>query len=798
IPSAARSIAPGAFRELDGLLNITIEKGMLREIPEYAFAGCKDLEMLISSEGLRTIGREAFAGCAKLTVINLPEGLAAIGDRAFAGCGASEGIYLPLGLKSLGDGAFAGCGARHVAIDTLSSMGEGVFANCVQLEELYYHKDNVRSIGRNAFSGCVSLKDISFPEKLKTIEEGAFSGCAAITKLDFPDGLRTIGKNAFSGCAGLKNILFPEFFNTVEEGAFSGCAALESMTIPADMSAAPDSFFGCVNVKNINIDGEQKIGPLGWLAPLFEGRKPNIRFNNKSDRLGVNTIADGAFQGCDFLPKGFYQKIYSYKRIGKNAFAGLTKLTEMSFSTRLETIDEGAFAGCVNLTTLVFEENDRNPSRLSAIGARAFAGCAALECVRIPKAVASIGEDAFADCPNLKVIYISGKTEELYRKGAITINHPAVTFSEEDYLRAFRAKITELSQKTLRYGDTRFYSGVKEIRIPNDMEHISGSFEGCTSLKSLSIPKNIETIGRHAFKGCTGIKTLVLPAARIKIEEGAFEGCTALESITFRKNPEGLEIDRHRRAGIEKEAFKGCTSLKSIHFPGFFGFIEEGAFMGCAALEKISFSERENPLHDRPLEEYLGKDAFADCAALREVEAADGWFLTGDTEKLSGIFRNTPFLEKQTGFREEMHSQGRCVYCGGKVKYFSKKCETCGRENGEPVNVQLIAGFGIILVPAAIAAVVLMLTGMMPVEYLNRMISSVFPVLIPVFIFIFIKILRSHRKNRHAPSGEAKKRDPSYPEPAFKAEIRFLGRCMYCGGRLRLFSNTCRECGREN
>jgi hypothetical protein len=213
------------------------------------------------------------------------------------------------------------------------------------------------------------------------------------------------------------------------------------------------------------------------------------------------------------------------------------------------------------------------------------------------------------------------------------------------------------------------------------MEYISdNSFEGCTSLESLSVPKNIKTIGRHAFKGCTGIKTLVLPAARIEIEEGAFEGCAALESITFRKSPEGLEIDRGR-AGIEMEAFKGCTSLKSINFPGVFGVIGERAFMGCTALEKISFSERENLLHDRPLEKYLGKDAFADCTALREVEAADSWFLTDDTEKLSGIFRNTPFLEEKTGFREEMHSHGRCIYCGGKIKFFSKKCKICGREN---------------------------------------------------------------------------------------------------------------------
>ncbi|MDR1106709.1 MAG: leucine-rich repeat domain-containing protein [Treponema sp.] len=268
--------------------------------------------------------------------------------------------------------------------------------------------------------------------------------------------------------------------------------------------------------------------------------------------------------------------------------------------------------------------------------------------------------------------------------------------------------------------------------------------------------------------------------------------------MTFRKSPAGFEIEKDG-VGIKKEAFKGCTSLKSIRFPGVFGFMEEGAFMGCAALKKISFPERDTFHHNWPLEEFLGKDAFADCTALREVEAADSWFLTDDTEKLSGIFRNTPFLEEKTGFREEMHSQGRCIYCGGKVKYFSKKCKTCGRENGKPVNVQLIAVVGTIFgVPIAIVAALVMLTDMISAEHLNRMIGLASPFLITIFIFIFIKILRSRRQSGRSLSGEAKKRDPSYPEPAFKEEIRVLGRCMYCGGKLRLFSNICKECGREN
>jgi hypothetical protein len=84
-----------------------------------------------------------------------------------------------------------------------------------------------------------------------------------------------------------------------------------------------------------------------------------------------------------------------------------------------------------------------------------------------------------------------------------------------------------------------------------------------------------------------------------------------------------------------------------------------------------------------------------------------------------------------------------------------------------------------------------MLIGMMPVEYL-----AVLPAL--GIILVFRKLLRFRRQSGRSPSGEAKKRDPSYPEPAFKEEIRFLGRCMYCGGKLRLFSNICKECGREN
>ena len=80
------------------------------------------------------------------------------------------------------------------------------------------------------------------------------------------------------------------------------------------------------------------------------------------------------------------------------------------------------------------------------------------------------------------------------------------------------------------------------------------AFKGKTSLKSVTIGKNVMTIGNNAFNGCKALTTINGGAAVSKIGEKAFYKCTALKKITLEAKVKT----------IGKSAFYGCKNLKTI------------------------------------------------------------------------------------------------------------------------------------------------------------------------------------------------------------------------------------------
>ena len=80
-------------------------------------------------------------------------------------------------------------------------------------------------------------------------------------------------------------------------------------------------------------------------------------------------------------------------------------------------------------------------------------------------------------------------------------------------------------------------------------------FYGCENLKSITLPKNVTSIGINAYTDCKYLKTIKIPDSVISIESGAFYDCEALESIWV-----GNSV-----ALIEAQVFAGCDDLKIVH-----------------------------------------------------------------------------------------------------------------------------------------------------------------------------------------------------------------------------------------
>ncbi len=59
----------------------------------------------------------------------------------------------------------------------------------------------------------------------------------------------------------------------------------------------------------------------------------------------------------------------------------------------------------------------------------------------------------------------------------------------------------------------------------------SSAFSGCTSLTTVTIPDNVETIRAHAFSGCTSLTAVTIPEGCV-IYPTAFLRCFALQTVT--------------------------------------------------------------------------------------------------------------------------------------------------------------------------------------------------------------------------------------------------------------------------
>ncbi len=98
---------------------------------------------------------------------------------------------------------------------------------------------------------------------------------------------------------------------------------------------------------------------------------------------------------------------------------------------------------------------------------------------------------------------------------------------------------------------------LKTVTVGKNVKTIgAGSFQNCKKLKSIKGCKNITSIGKNAFAGCTSLKTVSLSSKKLTtIGASAFSGNKALTKVT---------ISSTKVKSIGSKAFNGCAKLKTI------------------------------------------------------------------------------------------------------------------------------------------------------------------------------------------------------------------------------------------
>ena len=349
---------------------------------------------------------------------------------------------------------------------------------------------NVTAIKSYAFENCTSLISVTIPSSVTSIGQGAFDGCSSLTSVTLPNNITNINMHTFQDCSSLTSVTIPNSVTSIESGAFYRCSSLSSITFPE----------------------------------------------------GLTTIEDHAFSNCTSLISVTIPS--SVTSIGQGAFVGCSSLTSVILPNTITNVEPETFYYCSSLSSITL------PNSVKNIGRYAFEGCTSLTSITIPDSVTSIGGHAFSDCTTLNSVVWNAKNCEDFENWSKVFDNTKIT----------------------------------SFIIGDDIEHIPAYL--CyymNHLTSVTIPKNVTSIGENAFGLCSALDAIVWNAKKcmdFDIHTIPFDN---ISSIVF-----GDSVEH-----IPAYLCYYMNHLTSVTIPKNVTSIGENAFGLCSALDAIVWNAKK-------------------------------------------------------------------------------------------------------------------------------------------------------------------------------------------------------------
>lgn len=255
------------FTNYPNLKTVTI-KGVLSEISNSAFEGCKQIKSITATGAVNATGKKAlylgecaFKDCTGLESVEFTGSLV-VSKNAFEGCTNLGSVKVKESdMALLENYAFLNCTKLTEAdIPGKLLIQEGAFFECTSLKKFDF--SNVSSIGKIAFYHCSSLESIVLPENVTVIGNSAFQGCNGVTSLNIPGTVKSIGEEAFCSCEKLKELVVNEGVSSIGKQAFAGCKSLETITLPKSAAIGEKIFTDYKPIKTIRYTGTRE----DWVA----------------------------------------------------------------------------------------------------------------------------------------------------------------------------------------------------------------------------------------------------------------------------------------------------------------------------------------------------------------------------------------------------------------------------------------------------------------------------------------------------------------------------------------------------